>query len=245
MRAPAALLLTTILLAGCGERVAPPVPAADPPRERATAEPATAQRKLPPADTGARLVRRSALRAAPRPDARVLVRVRTRTEFGNPTVLAVDRRADGWARVQHPDLSNGERAWIDERDVELVREPWAIEVDLSARRARVRLHGKVIDRFPVGVGRSGSDTPPGEYAVTDLIRTKGRSTYGCCILALTGHQPSLPDGWIGGDRLALHGTPDESSVGAARSAGCIRVRERDLRRLLRRIRLGSRVTISQ
>ena len=241
MRA-AAVVVTAVALAGCGERVDPApraaAPGADRPAERAAPKP-----ELPPADTGARLLRRSALRAEPRPEADVLVRARTETEFGNPTVLAVDRREDGWARVQHPDLPNGGRAWIDERDVELVREPWAIEVDLSARRAWVRLHGKVIDRFPVGVGRSGSDTPPGEYAVTDLIRTKGRSTYGCCILALTGHQPSLPDGWIGGDRLALHGTPDESSVGAARSAGCIRVRERALRRLLRRIRLGSRVTI--
>lgn len=238
MRVPAALLLTTILLAGCGERVAPPAPAADPPRAPA------AERELPPAELGARVLRDTALRAAPRPDARVLVRARTRTEFGNASVLHVDRRRGGWARVLHPELSNGERAWVAERDVQLVREPWAIEVDLSARRARVRLHGEVIDRFRVGVGRRGSDTPTGTFAVTDLIRTEGPSSYGCCILALTGHQPSLPAGWIGGDRLALHGTPDESSVGAARSAGCIRVRERDLRRLLRRIRLGSRVTIS-
>ena len=105
------------------------------------------------------------------------------------------------------------------------------------------LHGEVIDRFRIGVGRTGSDTPPGTYAVTDLIRTERASTYGCCVLALTGHQPSLPAGWIGGDRLALHGTADPSSVGAARSAGCIRVAEPDLRRLMRRIRLGSKVTI--
>ena len=189
------------------------------------------------------MLRRTALRAEPRRGARMLVRVRTKTDFGNATVLHVDRRRDGWARVHHPELPNGGRGWIDERAVELVREPWAIEIDLSERRARVRLHGKVVDRFTVGVGRSGHDTPTGTFAVTDLIRTKGASSYGCCILALTGHQPSLPPGWIGGDRLALHGTPDESSVGAARSAGCIRVRERDLRRLLRRIRLGSRVTI--
>ena len=239
LRAPAALLLSTVLLAGCGERVDPPVPAADPPRERA------AERELPPAELGARVLRATALRAAPRRGARVLVRARTKTDFGNSTVLHVDRRRGGWARVLHPELRNGERAWIAERDVQLVREPWAIEVDLSARHARVRLHGKVIDRFRVGVGRRGTDTPTGTFAVTDLIRTKGASSYGCCILALTGHQPSLPAGWIGGDRLALHGTPDESSVGAARSAGCIRVRERDLRVLLRRIRLGSRVTISQ
>ena len=238
MRAPAALLLTVGVLAGCGQGAAAPGPPDPPPTT-----PLPAARELPPADVGARLTHRTALRAEPREDARTLVRAKARTPFGNPTVLHVDRRRDGWVRVLHHELPNGGRAWALERDVELVREPWAIEIDLSARRARVRLHDEVIDRFPVGVGRAGNDTPPGVYAVTDLIRTERRETYGCCVLALTGHQPSLPPGWIGGDRLALHGTPDESSVGAARSAGCLRVREADIRLLLRRIRLGSRVTI--
>ena len=242
MRLPVALLLAGALLTGCGGDGGS-ADAARPPADTQGRPAIEKPRELPPAELGARLLRRTALRQAPRAEARVLVDARTRTDFGNTTVLYVDERRDGWARVHHPELGNGERAWVAERDVEFVREPWAIEVDLSDRRAEVFLHGEVIDRFRVGVGRSGSDTPTGTFAVTDLIRTEGASAYGCCILALTGHQPSLPAGWIGGDRLALHGTPDESSVGAARSAGCIRLRERDLRRLLRRIRLGSRVTI--
>ena len=45
------------------------------------------------------------------------------------------------------------------------------------------------------------------------------TAYGCCILALSGHQDNLPAGWPGGDRLAIHGG---SGIGSADSAGCLR-----------------------
>jgi lipoprotein-anchoring transpeptidase ErfK/SrfK len=238
--APMAGVACAAVLLGCGDAK---TTSAGPAPERSPA-PAPRTQELPFAHVGARVLRRTALRAAPRRRARVLGHARRRTEFGNATVLHVSQNRGRWIRVLHQSLRNHERAWVAARDVQLVREPWAIEVDLSARRAVVRLHGKVIDRFHVGVGRTGHDTPTGTYAITDLIRTTGRhSPYGCCVLALTGHQPSLPSGWIGGDRIALHGTPDESTIGAARSAGCLRVREDDLRKLMRRVRLGTRVTI--
>lgn len=244
MRVPAALAALAVALAGCGGSAEVPAGVGGAPDTAPSpSRDAAPQRELPYAEVGARVLRRTPLRAAPSAGAKVVGQARRRTEFGNPAVLRVESRRRGWARVLHASLDNGERAWVDERDIELVREPWAIEVDLSARRARVLLHGEVIDRFPVGIGRAGTDTPTGTFAVTDMITTRDPATYGCCILALTGHQPNLPPGWIGGDRLALHGTPDESTVGSATSTGCIRVRERDLRRLLRRIRLGARVTI--
>jgi lipoprotein-anchoring transpeptidase ErfK/SrfK len=97
-------------------------------------------------------------------------------------------------------------------------------------------------RFRVSVGRPGHETPVGRFAVSDRIRTQPGSVYGCCILALTGTQPKLPDGWSGGDRLAFHGSPDDR-VGLARSAGCMHVRQRALKRLLKRVPVGTRVTI--
>ena len=67
--------------------------------------------------------------------------------------------------------------------------------------------------------------------------------YGCCILALTGHQPNLPSGWTGGDRLAIHGTDAPSSIGAASSAGCLRASDEDLRVLMATVPLGTQVSI--
>ena len=67
--------------------------------------------------------------------------------------------------------------------------------------------------------------------------------YGCCILALSGHQTHLPAGWPGGDRLAIHGTDSPATIGTAASAGCLRAADADLQALMRRVPLGTPVFI--
>ena len=63
------------------------------------------------------------------------------------------------------------------------------------------------------------------------------------LLALSGHQPNLPPGWTGGNRLAIHGTNAPGTVGAAASAGCLRAGDADLRVLMARVPLGTPVFI--
>jgi lipoprotein-anchoring transpeptidase ErfK/SrfK len=244
-RSPVALALAALVLAGCGGDEAP---RAAGPGAVATSEvpaPAAAAgrpaRALPPADTGAWVRRRTALHA--RPGGRVVATLGRRTGFGGPQVLAVVARRGPWLGVLHTALPNGRTGWIAARDARLVREPWALVIDRSARRARVLLHGEVVERLPVAVGAPGTDTPLGRFAVTDRIRPPAGSPYGCCALALTGRQPNVPQGWVGGDRLAVHGTSAPASIGTAASAGCVRVGDADLRRLYRRLPVGARVTI--
>ena len=69
------------------------------------------------------------------------------------------------------------------------------------------------------------------------------SPYGCCALALTGHQTKLLAGWPGGDRLAIHGTPQPETIGKEISLGCMRAHRRDIRALMRTVPLGSPVTV--
>jgi lipoprotein-anchoring transpeptidase ErfK/SrfK len=96
----------------------------------------------------------------------------------------------------------------------------------------------------VGVGRAGSETPTGRYAVTDKLPGPAySSSYGCCILALSATQPNLPSGWTGGNRIAIHGTPSASDFGRAISAGCLHARDSDLRYLMRSLPLGTPVVI--
>ena len=66
--------------------------------------------------------------------------------------------------------------------------------------------------------------------------------YGCCALALSGHQPNLPPGWIGGNRLAIHGTP--GPVGLAASAGCVRATDAAMKTLFSEVPLGTPVFVS-
>ena len=100
-------------------------------------------------------------------------------------------------------------------------------------------------RIPVGSAGPATPTPVGEFAVTDKVRMiEEASAYGCCALALTGHQPHIPQGWSGGDRLAVHGTQDESTIGQAVSLGCLRASEADMHWLIDRVPLGTPVEIA-
>ena len=75
-----------------------------------------------------------------------------------------------------------------------------------SRRAGSSLtrNGVVVRRVPVGIGAADSPTPVGRYVVTDHIDPAdyGTSAYGCCILALSGHQPHPPAGLEPEPRLA-------------------------------------------
>ena len=190
---------------------------------------------------GAGLLRRTALRTAP--GGAVVTRIGTQTPFDGPQILAVVARRGRWLGVLHEALPNGRTGWILARDARLYSEPWRIVVDRSDRLAEVRHRGRLIERFRVGIGAPGSPTPLGRFAVTDRLVTASDAVYGCCILALSGRQPSLPAGWRGGDRLAIHGTPDDSRVGGADSAGCLVASRTVMKRLLRRLPAGTRVDI--
>jgi hypothetical protein len=195
---------------------------------------------LPPLDDlGARVVAPVGLRDAP--DGEVVSRVGPRTEFGSPRVLPVVRRQGAWLGVIASERPNGALGWIPAARVRFVRVPVRLSVSLSQRRLRVVEHGRTVARMTIGIGATGTPTPTGWFAVTDGLR--GWGPYGCCILALSGHQPRLHQGWTGGDRLAVHGTSTTTTVGTASSLGCLRADAADLRRLLRVAMLGTRVHI--
>lgn len=192
----------------------------------------------------AQLLSPTPLLAAPRPGARVLLRAPTKTEFGSQSVLAVVRQRPGWLAVLHPELGNGRWGWLRSDQVRVLREPWSIRVDLSEREATLRRRDRVVARFPVAVGSPVHPTPRGTFGVTDRLTTGGAgSSYGCCVLALSGRQPAVPQDWPGGDRLGIHGTSAPGTIGTAASLGCLRASEEAMRLLLRHVPLGARVAI--
>jgi hypothetical protein len=172
--------------------------------------------------------------------------VGTTTEFGSPRSLGVVRRKGRWLGVTLPELGNGRLGWVDRTagGVRTVPTRVSVVVDLSARRLVVRRGRRVEDVVRVSIGRPGASTPTGRFAVTDkLAGSRYSASYGCCILALSGHQPHLPAGWTGGDRLAIHGTGGGEPIGSASSAGCLHAADSDLRRLMHDVPLGAPVTI--
>jgi lipoprotein-anchoring transpeptidase ErfK/SrfK len=224
-------------------------------RPTATPPPAQARAPKPPsaaavyASVRARgapvavLTRRVAVRAAPRFKARKLAALGLRTEWHSPRVLAVVGRRGSWLRVLATELPDGRSGWSPFAAARLVPDPWSLRADLSARTVSVFRRGRLVRRFPVAVGRTATPTPTGRFGVTDKINMKRHGVYGCCALALTGHQPNISPGWSGGDRLAIHATQLGYTIGTPASHGCLRARDEDARFLIHHVWLGSIVTI--
>jgi hypothetical protein len=243
MRRPALLLGVLLVLAGCGgeprkaEVRLPFTPSGEGMEEAAAEAAAPSGRYLT-----ARLLAPTALRASP--DGRVLHHLGVRTEFGSRRVLSVTARRGGWLAVIAPERPNGRIGWIPERRVRLGSTNWSIHVDRSARRLTLRRGDRSVRSFPVAVGRPGTETPTGRFAVTDKLHPEDPgSPYGCCAVALSAHQTRLIDGWPGGDRVAIHATPNVETVGHAASLGCMRARTADVRALMRTVPVGTPVFV--
>ena len=179
------------------------------------------------------------------PGGRKRMKLSARTEWNSPRVLGVVTQRTGWLGVQAPELKNGEIAWIRRSNAQVDCARWSLHADLSKRRIVVRRDGRTMRKLTVAVGREENPTPTGRFSVTDKLKVSdaGASPYGCCVLALTGHQTDLPPYWPGGDRLAVHATNDGSSIGQPVSLGCMRATSSQVRWLIETIPLGAPIFI--
>jgi hypothetical protein len=200
---------------------------------------------LPPPTTILKVRPGHLVRMHARPGGKVLFRVLPRTAYGRRLILSVTRRRGSWAAVTTFLVPNGHRAWVrvDRRTFVMRRTRWSLAADLSARSLTVLHDGVRVRTLRVAIGAPATPTPPGTYAITDKLRgAPFGGAYGCCILALSGHQPKVRTGPIDG-RLAIHGTDRPALVGARVSQGCLRARDRDVRWLMRTVPVGTQLTI--
>jgi|SRR5829696_902323 len=178
------------------------------------------------------------------PDGKKLRTLGARTEWTTPRVFGVIDREGDWLAVQAPELANDAIGWMRADHVRIDCVRWSLHVDLSKRILSVRHDGETVKSFAAGVGRRGNATPEGRFSVTDKLRVTDRdSPYGCCVVALTGHQTRLPATWPGGDRLAVHATTDLASIGRAATLGCLRVKTGQARWLIETVPLGAPVFV--
>lgn len=177
------------------------------------------------------------------PEGKVVERVGHATDFGSRTVYSVVDQKDDWVAVLTPVTENGEPLWLelDPERLKAGRSIWNIEVDLSEFETRVYEEGKLIKSFPVSIGMPTAPTPTGRFAITDTFRGDLNAAYGCCALATTARQVNLPSGWLGGDRIAFHGT--SGPLGAEVSHGCIRAADEDVSDLVDTVPTGTPVEI--
>jgi hypothetical protein len=255
----AALVLTSVIAAGCGEDDEPtitPVPEATPADTADTADIAdiadAAEPQGPPVlelpEKGAPVVKVKRDRKVDlydEPGGKILETVGDETEFGSPTAYAVHQHRNGWAAVPTPAFENGRLAWLklDPRELEAGWIALEVRVDLSDFQAELYRRGELLSEFPISIGMPEAPTPTGRFAVTDTFRGGLNPAYGCCAVALTARQTHLPSGWLGGDRIAIHGT--SGPLGAEISHGCVRAADADVSDLVDRLPPGTPVTIRQ
>ena len=200
-----------------------------------------------PAHLIARIRSGSVVALRSRPFGPVVARVGAVTRFGSQRALSVVSTQGGrWLAVTEAGVGANRVVWVDARagGLRYARTRLEVDVDLSQRTLTLRRGAAVLRRISVGVGRAGSSTPTGRFAVTDKLSGPSFSaSYGCCILALSAIQPNLPRGWTGGNRLAIHGTLSAGDFGQAVSAGCVHAPDTALRYLMRVVPLGTPVVI--
>ncbi len=203
----------------------------------------------------ARVVVPGVARSAPRPGSRPRMRlIGSTTWSGTAQKLLVtgrhrDARGHEWVRVQLPVRPNGTAGWVRADTVQLQGRRVRIEVHLGSRRLEVWRGRTRLASHPAGIGRPGTPTPVGRFAIQDPVPTlpAWRSVYGAWTLTLTAHSPTLRT-FMGGDALvAIHGTGTGRSwrVGTASSFGCVILAEPALAAVARYAKAGTPVLIDR
>lgn len=165
--------------------------------------------------------------------------------YGVPTVAWVRHlsRDFRYGLVDVPYVAGRAQGWIALRGLSTSHTGIHVEADLSEHRLTVRRGSDVLFRAPAATGAPASPTPAGRYFVTDRVPFPAGGSLGTFAFGISGIQPRLPAGWSGGDQLAIHGTNAPWSIGRSASAGCLRVSEQTLDRLMPLLRLGTPVVI--
>ncbi len=188
------------------------------------------------------------MRRRPDSDASSITRLRYDTEDGLPEVYLALRRytdVDGrrWIEVRVPMRPNGRTGWVRREALgEFHRVRTFLRVDRRRLRATLFRHGERIWSARVGVGKPGTDTPAGRFYVRERLRVREKgSLYGPLAFGTSAYS-RLSD-WPGGGVVGIHGTNQPELIPGRPSHGCIRVRNRAIKRLARLMPIGTPIRI--
>lgn len=178
------------------------------------------------------------------PDGALLRHFSARTELDSPRTFLVTGTQGSWLQVELPIRPNGSHGWIRASAVTTTVTPMALDVDRRARVLTLLRAGVPVRRFSVAVGAPATPTPAGSFYISDRLPTLAPyGPYGPYALGLSGYSDVLLT-FAGADGvLGIHGTDADWSIGHAASHGCIRMHNRDITWLYRRIPLGAAVIV--
>ena len=119
---------------------------------------------------------------------------------------------------------------------------------LKKRQVEVYQGEQLVDSFPVAVGKRGWETPQGEFEVIQMIKNPTWQHPWNGKIVPPGPNNPLGERWIGfwtdgNNYIGFHGTPQENLIGQAVSHGCVRMKNKDVKKLFKLVSIGTPVTV--
>lgn len=153
-----------------------------------------------------------------------------------------------WIKVALPQRPNGSVGWVPADYLSIRKIRYRIHISTQKRMVQVYRDGRLVRRFGAVVGAPGTPTPHGLFATNEQIRQPDPTQFlGPWAFHLTAYSNVLDNYGGGPGRVAIHGRAGASlrdPIGTARSHGCVRIRNADIRWLARRIVAGTPVRIA-
>ena len=186
---------------------------------------------------------------SPQTSSRMITRLRFFTEDRLPEVypvLGARMDSDGrrWLNIRIPKRPNGKTGWVLD---EMLGQLYIVKTLLVVNRGRLSAtlfkNGKKIWSARVGIGKSGTPTPRGQFWIRERLKgIGGNSTYGPWAFGTSAYS-NLSD-WPGGGVVGIHGTNQPGLIPGRPSHGCIRVRNDKIRKLATLMPIGTPVSIT-
>ena len=166
-------------------------------------------------------------------------------ENGAPLVFLVEEDLGDWLKVLLPVRPNGSTGYVRAADVNVVENPYRIDIALADHRLVVTKGDEVVADEPIGVGTESTPTPGGKYYIKELLQPPDPGgAYGVYAYGLSGFSNVL-DEFNGGDGvIGIHGTNEPELIGTDVSHGCIRLSNEAITDLAAVLPLGTPVHIA-
>ena len=118
-----------------------------------------------------------------------------------------------------------------------------IVVSIPDRKLAIVENNEIVQVFDVAVGAAATPSPTGTFTIVN--RVANPTYYHPGKVIAPGPWNPIGTRWIGLSQkgYGIHGTDEPSSIGYAKSHGCIRLRNADVERLFERVRPGDVVEL--
>jgi hypothetical protein len=190
----------------------------------------------------------STIRSRPSTSGARVARMHFLTEDGIAEVYVVlegqvDSAKNVWLKIRIPARANNLTGWVRQEslsDLRVVRT--RLLIVRTSLRATLFKNDKPIWTARVGIGKSGTPTPAGDFYVRERLRGSPGSAYGPWAFGTSAY--SRISDWVGAPVVGIHGTNQPGLIPGRPSHGCVRMRNDKIRALARLMPIGTPVKIT-